>query len=131
MRQVDSGLLLAQLLQAIDQTTEAPCPLAIGSVVLEVRIQTVEIVFAALMMLTPLGIIIDLRFMERHGGDTFLLNQLHRQGNHAGAYHQRIRGMTGFWIMDGGCEQQVLTIHSHLHLKCVARHHGLDVLGSN
>ena len=69
-------LLRSQLLQTVDQTAEAPCPLTIGTIVLQLGIKTVEVVLAALVMRAPLTIVVYLLLMEYHRSDRSVFKQL-------------------------------------------------------
>ena len=63
---VDARLLRTQLLQAINQSAQAPSPFAVCPVVFEFREETVEVVFTSLMMLTPLTVVVHLCLPESH-----------------------------------------------------------------
>ena len=42
-----------QLLQTVEQTAEAPCPLTIGTIILQFGIKTIEVMLTTLMMSAP------------------------------------------------------------------------------
>ena len=90
MTGIDLRHLRTQLLQTINQTTQAPCPFAVGTIFHQIGIQTVEIVLSPVMMGTPLRVVVHLTLMEGHRGDWTILKQLLGQGDHTGTNHQRV-----------------------------------------
>ena len=72
---VDLRLFGAQLLQSVDEAAHAPCPLAIGTIGLELWIKTVEGVPATLVVRAPLRVVVDLVFVEVHHGDGAILEE--------------------------------------------------------
>ena len=87
--------------------------------------------FSPVVMRAPLGIIIDLIFMECHSGNGAVLKQGLGQTEHAGTNHQCIGSLSGLGIVNGRTESKRLSTHSDINNQCVTNHPCLDVLTVN
>ena len=118
---------LTYQLQTVEQTAEAPCPLTIGTVLLEFGIQAVKLIRATVMFLPPLRIVVHLILMEDHRGDAALFQQVLGQRDIARANHQRIRSLSRLRIADGGREMQRLSVHGDIHQERIPVHTGFHL----
>ena len=119
---VDLRHLRTQLLQTVNQSAHAPGPFAIGTIILQFRIQTVEVVLTAFMMLAKLFIVIDLCRRERCRGDRPVVEKLTGQRYHIRANHQRIGWLANLRITDLRLERQGLLTYGDIDYQCVAIH---------
>ena len=116
-----------QQLQSVNQTAQSPCPFAVGTVVLQLRVETVERMLTALMVTAKLAVVVHLLLVERHGGDGTVLEQPFGQCYHAGANHHGVRRLAHLRILnlrpqgqavlaDGDGDYQRVAAHAGLHL---------------
>ena len=137
MLRIDLRHLRTQLLQSVNQTAQAPSPLAVGTVVFQFRIETVEIVVATSCGLaseagTKLTVVVHLCLLVDHRGDGALLEDALRQGDATGADHQGVGSLSHSWVVDKGTEFERLSADGDRHLQRVAVHtclHGRGVYG--
>ena len=54
MATVNLGLFFSKQLQTVNQPAQTPRPFAIGTIVLQFRIESVKIILSSLLMLPPL-----------------------------------------------------------------------------
>ena len=94
--------LRTQLLQAVNQSADTPSPLAISTILNEVRIEAVEVVLTTVVVLAPLFVVVDLCRAKRHRGNRTIVEQGAWQGYHVRANHQSVRGTTRLRIADDG-----------------------------
>ena len=125
---VDLSHLRSQQLQAVYQSAKAPSPFAIGAIILQMGIETVEVMLSPLVMLTPLTVVVHLLLVEVHGGNWSVGKQLTWQRNHARSYHQCIGCLTRLRIFNLRTQGQRFTIHRHIHNQRITAHTGLDIL---
>ena len=79
MLHVDLGTGLAHDLQSVKEATQPPRPLTIGAIVLQCRIETIEVMLSPFMMSSELSVVVHLLLMERHDGDILPCKELSRQ----------------------------------------------------
>ena len=119
----------AQLLQSVDESTQSPCPFAVGTIVLQFGIKLVESIVAAACRTAKLRIVVHLTLRESHPGNGTLLEELRGQRDAARANHQRIGSLPHSRIFNGSTQVQRLSVHGDSHFQRVAVHLGLHVIG--
>ena len=124
MAHVNLCNLRAKLLQTIEDTAEPPCPLTIGTIILQLRIETVETMFSPVVMRSPLSVVVYLFLVEVHDSNGTIRKDLSWQNQHTGTYHQRIRSLARLRIGDSRFQPQRTTIHRHIHEESVSHHTG-------
>ena len=129
MLRVNLRNLRPKLLQTVNQAAHTPCPLTIGAIVLESRIQAVEVMLTTIMMLAKLFIVIDLRRDEGSSSNRSVIEELTRQRYHVSTNHQRIGSLTRLRIADMGFQRQHLLTNGNIDNECIAVHVGLYLTG--
>ena len=121
----------AELLQTVDETAQSPGPHAVGAIVLELRIETVEVVLTALVMAAELSVVVDLLLVEVHDGDGTVVEELARQCQHARTNHEGVGRLSHLGIAYLGLQAERASIDSDKDDERVALHacHHLTVIG--
>ena len=112
---VNLRFLRTQLLETVDKAAQSPSPFAIGSVVLQLRIETVEIVLSPFVMLSPLSVVVHLLLVEHHRGDGTIREEVAWQGNTTCTNHQGVRGFSYLGITDDGTKGQGFFPNGNIH----------------
>ena len=110
------------MLQSVNQSAHTPCPFAIGTIILQLGIETVKVMLASVVMLAKLLVVVYLCRGEDGSSNRPVLKELSRQGYHIGTNHQSIGRLPRLRVTDLRLECQRLLAYGNVYYQRVTIH---------